>query len=165
MYLSRDAAAAFFEADVDGNEQLDFEEFMNAIPAELKKSMAIEQIRDLFESTDADGSGSISMDEFFLWTMSVVAHHTGSGIEAIFRSYDATGEGMLDPAEFAAACEDLGFGAMAPNLCVPATRPKRAPASPRFSTTSRILDNLTGRNLRDVPGSRLSLLQLSGAGS
>ena len=130
LYLSRDAAAAFFEADVNGNEQLDFDEFAQAVPAELKASMSIDQITELFRSADTDGSGSISMDEFFLWTMSVVCHHTGTGIEAIFRSYDSTGEGLLDPAEFAAACEDLGFGAMAQDLCVshaPSTRLRAHP--------------------------------------
>ena len=107
-------AAAFCAADIDGNKSLDFDEFIEIVPDAMKKDLNNAQLKELFDSVDTDGSGDISMDEFFLWTMSVVAHHTGSGIEAIFRSYDATGEGMLDPAEFAAACEDLGFGAMAP---------------------------------------------------
>ena len=83
--LSRDAASAFFDADVDGNTRLSFEEFASAVPPEHRRNMDDAKLRALFDSADTDGSGEISMDEFFLWTLGIVESQTGSGVEAIFR--------------------------------------------------------------------------------
>ena len=83
--LSRDAASAFFEADVDGNTRLSFEEFASVVPPEHRPFMTDAMLRELFDSADSDGSGDISMDEFFIWTLGIVEHQTGSGVEAVFR--------------------------------------------------------------------------------
>ena len=114
--LSREGAAAFFAADIDGNKSLDFDEFIEIVPDAMKKDLNNAQLKELFDSVDTDGSGDISMDEFFLWTLSIVEQHTGTGLESVFRRYDLDGEGLLNAAEFALACEDLGFGAMAQDL-------------------------------------------------
>lgn len=112
--LSRDAAAAFFEADVDGDQKVSFSEFTaKMVPTRMIASTSQEDLRQLFKSVDTDGSGFISLDEFFLWTLKFAQEETGSGIEAVFRRYDKTGEGVLDASEFARAAEELGFGAVA----------------------------------------------------
>ena len=68
------------------------------------------ELRNLFDSIDTDGSGTIEMDEYFLWTLDI-ASNQGYGLEVVFRKYDTSGEGTLDAAEFALAVEDLGFTA------------------------------------------------------
>ena len=64
-----------------------------------------------------DKSGSITMDEYFLFTLSI-AESVGSGIEGIFKRH-ATAKN-LDSREFAHAVEDLRFVHWAPT--VPRTR-------------------------------------------
>lgn len=110
--ISRDAAMAFYHADVDGDEQLSFEEFMEVVPEDMMKDTSPQQIRRLFDNVDADRSGHITMDEFFIWTLSFVQESTGAGLASFFSRYDATGEGTLDAREFARAAEDLGFGSV-----------------------------------------------------
>lgn len=113
VVLSRDAAMAFMDADVNGNHQLSWEEFQQLVPATMKQSLSDAEVQEIFESADLDGSGTISMDEYFLWTLKVATAQTGTGLEAIFRRFDKTGEGSLDLSEFQMACDDMGFGAYA----------------------------------------------------
>lgn len=75
-----------------------------------------QQLVEIFNTVDTDGSGTISMDEYFLFALSIAAQQTGSGIEAIFRKYDKSGEGSLDASEFSRAVEDMGFGSIAHEL-------------------------------------------------
>ena len=63
--FSRDAAVAFLNADVDGNQRLTFDEFAGINPK--NSSVSKEQLQELFRAIDADGSGDISMDEYFLY--------------------------------------------------------------------------------------------------
>lgn len=89
--------------------QLTFEEFCRAVPERISQGSSKQQICDIFNSVDADRSGTISMDEYFLFALGIAAQQTGSGIEAIFRRYDKGGEGTLDAAEFSRAVEvDVG---------------------------------------------------------
>ena len=55
-------------------------------------------LRALFDSIDADKSGTIEMDEYFVWTLDV-AQSQGCGLETIFKKYDETGNGSLDASE------------------------------------------------------------------
>ena len=112
--MSREAALAFLEADVNGDGVLEFEEFKECIlklQAKTGAAMSAEDersIRELFDSIDMDKSGTIEMDEYFIFSLDI-ASSQGCGLETIFRKYDATGEGHLDANEFASAVEDLGF--------------------------------------------------------
>ena len=45
------------EADVDGNQLLDFDEFLALQPAEVRDKHSVESIREWFDTADADGSG------------------------------------------------------------------------------------------------------------
>ena len=78
--------------------------------------MTEDDLRDVFDSVDADKSGDISMEEYFLWTLSIAAEKAGSGLEEMFKRYDSSGEGVLDADEFTRAVEDMGFGSVAHEL-------------------------------------------------
>jgi hypothetical protein len=114
--MSREAALAFLESDTNGDGVLDWQEFLGAVAKMRKhegcsaamKGESEKELRELFDSIDTDGSGSIEMDEYFLWTLDVASAH-GTGLEVIFRRYDSNGEGTLDVDEFSRAVEDLGF--------------------------------------------------------
>jgi len=96
--------------------QLSWDEFINVLPAKVRRENSQQQLIEIFNSIDTDGSGSISMDEYFLFALSIAAEQTGAGIEMIFRKYDENGEGSLDAAEFSRAVEDMGFGSIAHEL-------------------------------------------------
>jgi hypothetical protein len=68
------------------------------------------ELRTLFDSIDTDSSGTIEMDEYFVWTLDM-AIQQGCGLEAVFAKYDLDGRGTLDANEFSMAVEDLGFSA------------------------------------------------------
>ena len=117
---AREAALAFLEADENGDGVLEWHEFKGAVNRLRKNAgtshtlMGIKDeatLRELFESIDTDNSGTIEMDEYFLWTLDVATMH-GSGLEAIFKRYDSNGEGTLDASEFAMAVEDMGFDSL-----------------------------------------------------
>ena len=88
--VARETAASFLEADVNGDKQLDFDEFISAIPMKTRELYTETALREAFDMADIDKSGFISMDEYFMWALTV-AEQVGSGLEAIFRRYDASG--------------------------------------------------------------------------
>ena len=116
IQLSRDVAMAFYSADINGDQKLDFAEFCSVVPQDLKEATGMKGVRELFDSVDTDRNGSISLDEFFIWTLQYIEQQTGTGLEVFFRRYDTNREGSLDAREFAQAAEDLGFGPVAHEL-------------------------------------------------
>ena len=83
----------------------------------IRDGQSEEEVRRWFHAADADGNGEVSINEFFVFSLTREATRTkGSGqdcIRAIFQQYDVDGTGHLDKAEFRKVAEDLGFGAMA----------------------------------------------------
>lgn len=85
--LSRDAAAAFFAADVNGDQKLSLDEFTQLVASlnsgpmgtAIGGELSEQTIMQLFKTCDADNSGEITTDEFFVFTMRVIEEHTGSG--------------------------------------------------------------------------------------
>ena len=105
---------AFAEADVDGNQILDFDEFLALQPAEVRDRFSVSTIRSWFDMADTDKSGTLSINEFFAWSLSnAAAVHGAAAMQRVFERYDADGSGRLDAIEFGKACGDLGFGAVA----------------------------------------------------
>lgn len=116
--MTREAAMAFLDADADGDHLLDYEEFRMAVPEKMRGQSAEAALRELFATADADGSGQISMSEFFMWTLTIAQSHGGNGLEAVFKRFDRDARGELDSEEFSAACEEMGFGELAGEMFV-----------------------------------------------
>lgn len=83
-------------------------------PRAIREQYSTDEIRTWFLQADSDGNGSLSVNEFFRWSMANISSHFGdSALRVAFSHYDKDGTGSLDALEFAAACNDLGFGASA----------------------------------------------------
>ena len=107
----------FAEFDTDGNQQLDFEEFLAFQPARVLETHPREQIREWFDRADTNGNGSLCINEFFLWTLENASSLFGTrALELAFERYDSDRTGELDAREFERACADLGFGACASQI-------------------------------------------------
>ena len=114
--MTRDVAKAFFEADIDDSRALSFEEFLTVVPAQMKSGKSQNALRSMFEVVDTDGSGAVTMDEFFIWTLSCMKTTKGTGLEEVFQRYDADHIGTLNVSEFARAAEDIGYGDIANDI-------------------------------------------------
>jgi len=120
---ARAAAAGFLKADVDGDNELNFDEFCAMAPervlsetAATRTSMTMADLRALFNAIDTDGNGAISIQELFVWVLSIVTldgKESGgvATMDQIFRRYDASSEGKLDASELAVIAEDFGLSA------------------------------------------------------
>ena len=112
MILSREAAKAFFEADVDGNSELSYDEFCTlATNSSTRRGgpLTDREMLKLFKTVDTNHDGVISMQEFFLWVLSTIVAGFGGcasagfgSMEAIFRRYcrsftAASPPGVLPP--------------------------------------------------------------------
>jgi len=107
-------SALFAENDVDGDQHLDYEEFLAMLPESIRSSCTPHQIRSWFNTVDADQSGAISINEFFMWTMAnSAAMHGATALKSAFEHYDKDNKGTLDAEEFEALAQDLGFQSVA----------------------------------------------------
>ena len=105
----------FHEADRNGDEVLDYEEFIAALPSELRSADEA-TLREVFAMADADGDGTVTADEFFLWSLQLSADFAGASwaeMEKAFGRFDATGDGLVNLKEFFDAVEPHGFGPIA----------------------------------------------------
>lgn len=104
-------AKRFAEYDADGNQALDFEEFLAMMPDRVRSNHSSEEIQQWFKMADTSGDGTISVNEFFVWSLSNAAiKHGGTALRGAFEKYDRDGSGVLDAREFAAAATEMGFG-------------------------------------------------------
>lgn len=110
-------ASRFAEYDLDGNQLLDFEEFLAMQPVKVRQTYSADEIKEWFNAADTDGNGSLSINEFFRWSLSNASmKHGATALETAFRKYDRDGGGYLDSFEFEKAATDMGFGAVAHDL-------------------------------------------------
>ena len=94
-------ARRYAEADSDGDQLLDFDEFLAMQPARLRKKFAIDQFRAWFDTADLDHSGKLSISEFYLWALrNATEEHGPSVLIELFAKYDPDGSGMVDQHEF-----------------------------------------------------------------
>ena len=73
--LMRQHLMFFNEADVDGDSALDFEEFVAALPENVRTAYPQRKLRQFFRLADEDGSGSITMSEFVTWSLAMASRH------------------------------------------------------------------------------------------
>jgi Ca2+-binding EF-hand superfamily protein len=95
---------------------LSFEEFCGLIPESTLNKTNKTTLQEAFSVADQDGSGSISAQEYFWWTLQWTSENAGtaSGVEEAFCAGDFTGDGQLNLREFAQTVERFGFGS---NTC------------------------------------------------
>jgi len=94
------------------NIQVDFAQFSAYMRSALKLRCTDEQMRQLFASTDENGDGEISLDEFFVAALVTAVNDVGiKALEDILFSVDEErGQtGLLDELEFEKLCDTLGF--------------------------------------------------------
>lgn len=104
-------AAAFMAGDLGNDQKMDFNEFQQCIPERVRVRHKEEEMREVFDMADADGSGSLSREEYFFWTLRWMATSgVASGLEFNFRRFDASGDGELSRREWALAADRFGFG-------------------------------------------------------
>lgn len=117
---TRQDAVRFAEADIDCDGKLDYAEFLSMHPAIIREGHTEDEIRAWFEAADADGNGTISINEWFVYSLSRESTRSGRSsqdcVRAIFQQYDVDGTGSLDSSEFRCVCDDLGFGGLADEI-------------------------------------------------
>jgi hypothetical protein len=119
----------FFDgSDVGGHEELSFADFVVGLPSHLRDRRPLSQLREWFAMIDTDGSGTVSLHEFFRWSLRAASAVSGRGLIQHLEAFDRDGDGRLDHDEFCTACEELGFG--------PRARRERA-AAPARPTRAR----------------------------
>ena len=67
LNLVQKAAAAFFNADVNHDHQLSWEDWQLLFPD--VEQVSSKEMRAIFDMADANSSGYISRDEFFFWVL------------------------------------------------------------------------------------------------
>ena len=83
-------------------------------PEAIRNQYTPEEIQSWFNQADVNGDGTLCINEFFRWSLAnASAQHGANALRVAFEKYDVDGTGHLDAIEFAKACEDLGFGAVA----------------------------------------------------
>ena len=111
----RQHRAFLFDADVDGD-GLSFEEFVNALPTHVRSQNSLSELRSWFRLIDADGSGVVSLNEYFSWSLSAASVVSGAGVINGFQKYDTNGTGRLEEVEFLRCVEEAGYGSTATEL-------------------------------------------------
>lgn len=104
----------FAEQDKDNNLALDFEEFLAMMPAKMREMHTPEQLRIFFNAADLDGDGTVSMSEFFRWSLTKSELLIGQeSLLTAFEFYDKNKTGTLDAREFEPLAREMGFGPVA----------------------------------------------------
>ena len=110
--------------DKDNSGELDLNEFLQMQPAAVRSKHSEEEIKAWFAQIDIDGDNSISINEYFTWSLSKALSNGDSGLRAVFQDYDKDGTGYLDEREFQKICDDIGFGAAAHDIFMEASAPR-----------------------------------------
>eukprot|EP00900_Chrysochromulina_parva_P016523 jgi/Chrpa1/24872/Chrysochromulina_OHIO_Genome00026494-RA len=95
--------------DVDGDQKLDFDEFVAMVREREEGEHTEKELRERFKALDADGSGQIDMNEYVLYSLCDALARSSSRVIDLFRQWDEDGSGEVDRKEFRRAVKAMGF--------------------------------------------------------
>lgn len=90
------------KADADGNQTIDFPEFLAFMSRRLGEPAPGDEVREAFDAFDANGDGLVSIDELLRIMERVGAKMTREEAEDSLRRGDSDGDGQLSYDEFVA---------------------------------------------------------------
>merc|ERR1711893_145843 len=88
------------EVDVDGNGEIDFEEFLQMMAKKMKETDSEEEIREAFKVFDKDGDGFLTPKELRTVMANLGEKLTDEEIEEMIREADEDGDGKVNYDEF-----------------------------------------------------------------
>ena len=109
--LCRRHASEFQCADQDHTGCLRYEEFAHLlVPKATLVEFGETSVKRWFDTMLSPGSSSISVAEYFLWSLGAANEVTGGRAVEGFRKFDKSKSGALDEAEFQQVAVELGYG-------------------------------------------------------
>jgi len=97
----------FRAMDVNGDGKLSKEEIKNGYAEYFGKSLSDEEIDEMFDKVDADGSGAIDYSEFVVATMNEKNLLSNNKLQTAFKMFDKDGGGSISTDEIK---QVLSFG-------------------------------------------------------
>ncbi|XP_076096051.1 uncharacterized protein LOC143067009 isoform X1 [Mytilus galloprovincialis] len=88
------------EVDIDGNGQIDFEEFLQMMAKKMKDTDTEEEMKEAFKVFDRDNNGFISAQELRLVMANLGEKLTDEEVEEMIKEADMNGDGQVDYTEF-----------------------------------------------------------------
>ena len=111
------AAARFAEVDTDNDFRIDFDQFCCMQPTKVCNAHSHTEIRSWFMEMDGSSNGSLSVTEYFKWTIAKISLRLGTqSVLSFFSMFDTDSTGYLDSFEFQRVTDALGFGAAGHHL-------------------------------------------------
>merc|ERR1719469_214603 len=92
--------AMIAEVDDDGNESIEFPEFLKLMASKLQDTDSVEEMREAFLVFDRDKSGSVSASELKHVMNNLGEQVTNEEVEEMIREADADGDGELSFDDF-----------------------------------------------------------------
>lgn len=103
-----DYKEAFNNFDIDGNGSIDEGE-LGVVMRSLGYSPTNQQLKDMMQKVDTDGSGGISFEEFVaMMQLGEVETDFEKEIKEAFKFFDKDGDGEVTPSELAQIMRGLG---------------------------------------------------------